>query len=97
MSESIAAITEREIRSLINILYRYMEDNGDKYNHKLTHFTTILNARNNCLLDMTPKNSKKSDFLSIPYSKPLKEIGKPNIEFGYRVRISKYDLLLRKC
>ena len=36
MSETKAAFAERTIRSLKNILYRYMEDNGYKYIHKLT-------------------------------------------------------------
>ena len=35
MSESKAAFAERTIRSLKNIPYRYMEDNGYKYIHKL--------------------------------------------------------------
>ena len=34
MSETKAAFAERTIRSLKNILYRYMEDNGYKYIHK---------------------------------------------------------------
>ena len=36
MSETKAAFAERTIRSLKNILFRYMEDNGYKYIHKLT-------------------------------------------------------------
>ena len=36
MSETKAAFAERTIRSLKNILYRYMEDKWDKYIHKLT-------------------------------------------------------------
>ena len=39
-SETKAAFAERTKRSLKNILYRYMEDNGDKYIHKLTQFVT---------------------------------------------------------
>ena len=71
MSETKAAFAERTIRSLKNILYRYMEDNGHKYIHKLTQFVTALNSRRNCLTDLVPKNVKNSDFLSILYSKPL--------------------------
>ena len=43
MSETKAAFTERTIRFL-KILYRYMEDNGYEYIHKLTHFVTTLNS-----------------------------------------------------
>ena len=44
MSETKAAFAERTIRSQKNILYRYMEDNGYKYLHKLTQFVTTLNS-----------------------------------------------------
>ena len=65
MSETKAAFAERTIRSLKKILYRYMEDNGDKYIQKLTQFVTTLNSRRNCSIDLMPKNVKNSDFSSI--------------------------------
>ena len=92
MSETKAAIVERTIRSLKNVLYRYMEDNGYKYIHNLTKFITTLNSRRYCSIDLIPKNVKNSDFSSILYSKPLREFRKPNFKVGDRVRISKYDL-----
>ena len=96
MSETKAAFAERTIRSLKNILYRYMEDNGYKYIHKLTQFVTTLNSRRNCSTDLIPKNVKNSNFLYILYSKPPREFRKPNFESGDSVRISKYDLPFRK-
>ena len=45
---------------------------------------------------MIPKNLKNSDFLSILYSKPLREFRKPKFKVGDRVRISKYDLPFKK-
>ena len=45
MSETKAAFAERTRRSLENILYCYLEDNGYKYNHKLTQFVTTQNSR----------------------------------------------------
>ena len=96
MSETKAAFAERTIRSLKNLLYRYMEDNGDKYIHKMTQFVTTLNSRRNCSIDLIPKNVKNSEFLSILYSKPLREFRKPMFKVGDRVRISKYDLPFRK-
>ena len=54
-SETNAAFAERTIRSLKSILYRYMQDNGYKYIHKLTHFVTTLISRRNCLIDLLPK------------------------------------------
>ena len=74
MSESKAAFAERTIRSLKKILDRYMDDNGYQYIDKLTEFVTTLNSRWNCSIDLIPKNVKNSDFLSILYSKPLREI-----------------------
>ena len=50
----------------------------------------------NCSIDLIPKNILISDFLSIFYSKPLREYRKPKIRIGYRVRISNYDSPLRK-
>ena len=96
MSETKASFGERTKRSLKNILYRYMEDNGNKYIHKLTQFVTTRNSRRNCSIDLIPKNIKNSDILSILYSKPLREIRKPQFKVGDRVRISKHDLSFRK-
>ena len=89
MSETKVALAERTKRSLRNLFYRYMEDNGYQYVHKLTQFVTTLNARRNCSIDLIPKKVKNSDFLSILYSKPLREVRKPKFEIGDRVRISK--------
>ena len=93
MSETKAAFAERTIRSLKIILYRYMEDNGYKYIHKMTQFVTTLNSRRNCSIDLIPKNVTNSDIL---YRKPLRKYRKPKFESGERVRISKYDLPFRK-
>ena len=96
MSETKAAFDERTLRSSKNILYRYMEDFGYKYIHKLPQFIITLNSRRNSLIDMRPKTVKNCDFMSIIYSKPLREFKKPTFKIGDRVRISKYDLPFRK-
>ena len=96
MSATKAAFAERSIRSLKNIHYRYMEDNGYKYIHKLTQFVTTPISRRSCSKDLIPKNVKNSDFLSILYSKPLREFRKPKSKVGDLVRISQYDLPFRK-
>ena len=92
-TETKAAFAERSIRSLKNILNCYMEDNGYKFIHKLTQLVTTLNSRRNCSIDLIPKNS---DYLSILYSKPLRDFRKPQFKLGDKVRISKYDLMFRK-
>ena len=82
MSETKAAFAEGTIRSLKNILYRYMEDNGYKYIHKLTQFVTTLNSTKNCSIDLIPKSGKNSDFWSILKTKPLREFRKPQFKDG---------------
>ena len=96
MSETKAAFPERTIRSLKNILYRCMEDFVYKYIHKLPQFITTSNSRRNSSIDMRPNTVKNCDFMSIIYSKPLREFKKPTFKIGDRVRISKYDLPFRK-
>ena len=45
---------------------------------------------------MKSNHVKNSDFMSILYSKPLREYKKPKSGIGERVRISKYPSLFRK-
>ena len=97
MSDTKAAFPERTLQSLKNVLYRYMEDNEDKYIQKLTQFVTTLKSRRNWWTVLIPKNVKNSDLLSILYSKPLREFRKLKFESGDRVCISNYDLPFRKC
>ena len=73
MSETKVTFAERTIRSLKNILYRYMKDYRYKYIHQLSQFVTTLNSRKNYSIGLIPKNVKNSDFLSILYSTPLRE------------------------
>ena len=96
MSEFKAAFAERTIRLLKKILYRYMEDFGYKYIHKILQFITTLNSRRNSSIDMRPNTVKNCDFVSILYKKLLREYKKPTFKIGNRVRISKYDLHFRK-
>ena len=96
MSETKVAFAERTIRSLKNILYRYMEHFGYKYIHKLAQFISTLNSRRSSLLDMRPNTVKNCDFMSNLYSKPLQEFKKLTFKIGDRVLISKYDLPFRK-
>ena len=97
MSETTAAFAERTTPSFNSFLYRYMEDYGYKYFHKLPHFIVTMNSRNNRSINMKPNDIMNSDFMSIIYSKPLRE--NENLKFGLeeRVRNSEYDLPFRKC
>ena len=73
-----------------------MEDFGYKSLHKLPQFIATLNSRRNSSIDMRPNLVKNCDFMSILYSKPLREFKKPTFKIGDRVRISKYDMPFRK-
>ena len=97
MSETKTTFAERTIRSLKNILYRYMEDYGYKYIFKLPQFIATMNSKNNRSIDMKPNHVKNSDFMSILYSKPFRDYKKPKYGIRDNVRISKYDLPFRKC
>ena len=95
-SETKAAIAERAIRSLKNIIYSYMEENGDKYVHKMDSFVNTINTRVNRSIVKSPKKVKNSDFLSIFYRNPIIEYKKPRFKIGDKIRISKYDIPFRK-
>ena len=96
MSETKAAFAERTIRSMKNILYRYMEDFGYKYIHKLSQFIATLNSRRNKSIDMRTNTVKNCNFMSTLCSKHLREFKKPTFKVGDRVRISRFDLPFRK-
>ena len=95
-SETKPAVAERAIRSLKKIIYRYMEENGDKYVQKMDSFVNTMNTRVNRSIGKSPKNVKNSDFLSIFYKNPIIEYKKPLFKIGDKVRISKYDIPFRK-
>ena len=88
-SETESAFADGTIRSLKKILYRYMEDFAHKYMHKLRQFITTLNSRKNSSMDMRPNTGKNCHFMSILYSKPLREYKKLTFKTGDRVRMSK--------
>ena len=73
-----------------------MEEYGYNYIHKLPQFIATLNSRRNSSVDMRPNTVKNCEFMSILYSKPLREFKKATFKIGDRVRISKYDLPFRK-
>ena len=97
MSETKATFAERTIVSLKKIFYRYMEEHGHKYVHKLSQFVKILNSRKTRTINMVPNKVKSSHFMSILYGQPIREFTPPKITLGDKVRISKIDLPFRKC
>ena len=96
MSERKAAFAERAIQSLKHIIYRYIEDHGEKFVQKLQQFVSTLNCRKNRSIGKSPRDVKNSDFLSILYNKSFKKYTKPKFKIGDRVKISKNDIPFRK-
>ena len=66
-SETKAAVAERSIRSLKNIIYRFMEENGYKCLVKMSSFLKAMSIRVNRITSKAPKEVKNKDFLSIFY------------------------------
>ena len=89
LSETKTAFAERTIRSLKNILYRYMEDHGYKYNHKLSQLVTTVKYGKKCSIDLIPKNVKTLDFFPFCTANHYENSENP-------IRISKYELPDRK-
>ena len=65
MSETKATFAERTIRSLKNIFYRFKEEHGYNYIHKLSQLFKILSSRKTRMINMVPNKVKISDFMSI--------------------------------
>ena len=80
MNEAMTAFAEQTKRSLKNKLYHYLEEYGYQYIKKMFHFVTTLNSRKNRSIYLIPKNVKNSDFLSVLYSKLLREHKKPGLK-----------------
>ena len=60
MSETKAAFAERAIQSLKHIIYRYIEDHGEKIVPKLQQFVSTLNCRKNRSIGKSPRDVKKT-------------------------------------
>ena len=96
MSETKAAFAERAIQSLKHIIYRYIEDHGEKFINKLPQFVSTMNCRINRSIGKSPRDVKNTDFLTILYNKPLTRYRKLKFKVGDRVRVSKNDIPFRK-
>ena len=96
MSETKAAFAERAIQSLKHKIYRYMEDHGQNFIHKLPQFVSTMNCRINRSIGKSPRDVKNTDFFSDLYKKPLTRYMKLKFKDGDRVRISKNYILFRK-
>ena len=67
MTETKAAFVETAIQSLKHIIYRYIEDHGEKIIPKLQQFVFPMNCCKNRSNGKPPRDVKSNDFLSILY------------------------------
>ena len=95
-SETKASYAERAIRSLKNIMYRYMEENDSfRYFHKLQSFAKTMNTRINRSISKAPVNVSNANAFSILFnSEPNSQ--KATFKAGDYVRISEKDIPFRK-
>ena len=87
---------KRAIQSLKHIIYRYIEDHGEKFIIKLTQFVSTMYCSINRSIGKSPRDVKKTYFLSVVYNKPLTRYRKLKFKVGDRVRISKNDTPFQK-
>ena len=95
-SETKASIAERSIRSLKNIIYRFMEEKDTfEYYKNLPEFVHTINKRTNRMLGMAPADVSNRNVMSLLYSK-LKPKRKAKFQAGNHVRISKNNIPFQK-
>ena len=99
-SEKKSAFAERNIRSLKNIIYKYLEEKWTySYISQLKNFVQTINSRVNRVTKIAPNKVTKKD---VPYLLSLntiaseKLVSRPKFRIGDFVRISKVDLPFRK-
>ena len=65
-SETKVAIGERDIRTLKNLIYRYLEENDTlSYIKELQMFVDVINSRINRSIGLAPENVVNADFLTV--------------------------------
>ena len=94
LSETKVVFDKSTERSFKTVVYRFLGGDG------LPIFTIFLYLSQSCfsetcLIDLIPQNVQNFDSLSIPYSKPLAEFGKPKFKIGDSVHVSKFEIFFR--
>ena len=99
-SEEKSAFAERNIRSLKNLIYKYLEDKWTySYINQLQSFVPAINSRVNRVTKLAPNKVTKKDvpyLISLIFNDSSKLVRRPKFYVGDFVRISKADLPFRK-
>ena len=89
MSETKAAFAERAIQSLKDIVYRYIEDHGEKTVPKLQQFVSSLNCRKNRSIGKSSRDVKNCDFYQYCITNPSRNILNQNSELAKELEFRK--------
>ena len=99
-SEAKSAFAERNIRSLKNIIYKYLENKWSyRYINELQSFVNTINSRINRVTGLAPnKVSAKhvTNLVSQIAQQSSKLVRKPSLKPGDKVRIAKEDIPFKK-
>ena len=99
-SEKKSAFAERNIRSLKNLIYKYLEDKWTySYIDKLQDFVNAINSRTNRVTNLAPNKVTKKDvprLISLRAEHSLKLVRRPKFYVGDYVRLAKVDIPFRK-
>ena len=95
-----SAFAERNIRSLKNLIYKYLEDKWTySYINQLQSFVQTINSRVDRVTKLAPNKVTKKDvpyLISLIFNDSAKLVCRPKFYVGVFVRISKADLPFRK-
>ena len=99
-SETNSAFTERNNRSIKNVMYKHMENKWTyHYIDKLAQFVQTKNSRGNRVTKIAPNkvtNKHVPELISIASDQSSKFVKKPNFKVRDTVRIAKQDLPFKK-
>ena len=99
-SEAKAAFAERNIRSLKNLVYKFLENKWSyHYMNKMQSFVQAINSRVNRMTGLAPNKISKRhvpQLISLQAEQSRKLVRKPRYKIGNRVRIAKEDLPFKK-
>ena len=89
-SETKVTFGERAIRTLKNLIYRYLEENDTlTYIKELQMFVDVINSRINRNIGLAPKDVVNADFLTVMYKRmKLRKNTKPKFQVGDKVRLA---------
>ena len=96
-----SAFAERAIQSLKHIIYCYIEDHGEEFIHKLPQYVSSMNCRVNRSNEKSPRDVKKTDFLSILYNKLVTRYKKLKLKLKFnhnlQMNLMKFRQYLQKA